>query len=62
MIMKLKELNPFKRKIAVDPKVIERIADLATESYGNPFGELARVKIAARELLKDLKPMKGQKK
>ncbi|MBQ8482413.1 MAG: hypothetical protein IJ218_01825 [Alphaproteobacteria bacterium] len=59
--MKL-ELNPFKRKIAVDPKVIERVADLATESYSNPFSELARVKIAARELLKDLKPIKGQKK
>ena len=45
-------LNPFNN--TVDKRIIRALEDLATENYGNPFGELARVKIKARELLKQL--------
>lgn len=46
-------LNPFNN--TVDKRIIRALEDLATENYSNPFGELARVKIKARELLKQLK-------
>ena len=46
-------LNLFNNTI--DKRIIRALEDLATENYGNPFGELARVKIKARELLKQLK-------
>lgn len=52
----------FKRKTKVSPKLIKQIEDLATDQYTNPFSELIRIKLAARELLKELKPIKGQKK
>lgn len=46
-------LNPFNN--TVDKRIIRALEDLATENYSNPFGELARVKIKAKELLKQLK-------
>lgn len=46
-------LNPFNN--TVDKRIIRALEDLATENYGNPFSELARVKIKAKELLKQLK-------
>ena len=49
-------LNPFSN--TTDKRIIRA---LATENYGNPFGELARVKIKARELLKQLKAKEVKK-
>ena len=46
-------LNPFNN--TVDKRIIRALEDLATENYGNPFSALARVKIKAKELLKQLK-------
>lgn len=52
-------LNPFSN--TTDKRIIRALEDLATENYGNPFGELARVKIKARELLKQLKAKEAKK-
>ncbi len=46
-------LNPF--NITAEKRIIRALEDLATENYGNPFSELARVKVKAKELLKQLK-------
>ena len=46
-------LNPF--NITAEKRIIRALEELATENYGNPFSELARVKVKAKELLKQLK-------
>ena len=52
-------LNPFSN--TTDKRIIRALEDLATENYGNPFGELARVKIKAKELLNQLKAKEAKK-
>lgn len=53
------QINPFKK--TADKQIIEALKSIATENYGNPFSELARVKAKARELLKQLKTKEGKK-
>ena len=60
--MKLKELNPFKeKKITVDDEVTAWLKDFATENYGNPFAELARIKVKAKHLLTTVKTKRNDK-
>lgn len=50
------QLNPFKWQ--PNKKLVKALRSIATENYGNPFGELARIKILAKDTLRNL-PQEG---
>lgn len=53
--MSFKELIPFKqKKIKTSAQLVAKLKDLATETYGNPFAELARIKVELQQLVKEL--------
>lgn len=47
------KINPFRKPY--DKRIIQALQSIASENYGSPFGELVRVKILARDILKQLK-------
>lgn len=45
-----------------DRRIIRALQDIARENFVNPFDELARVKLLAKELLKTLREGENAKK
>lgn len=45
-----------------DRRVIRALQDIARENFANPFDELARVKLLAKQLLKTLREEENAKK
>ena len=58
-------INPMPFKLfqkRTDRRIIRALQDIARENFVNPFDELARVKLLAKQLLKTLQEEKNAKK
>lgn len=49
---------PFSRRLAT-AELVKFLEDLATDNFGNPFQELARIKIITRNKLKEIRKEKS---